>query len=138
MAKLATLWSESGRIRLRFDYNRALVEAFKGLVQPAHRSWTPEGKTWSFDPAYLDQVHALLTTHGYEVTVLSSQAPPPPQLASGQSPEARYLEGLSDEVLRKIHRVVAFELHPDRGGNPDVLARLNSTMDEIRRRRGVK
>jgi hypothetical protein len=46
------------------------------------------------------------------------------------------LPGADLEVAEAAYRTLARRHHPDRGGNPDVMRRLNWAIQEIRERRG--
>jgi hypothetical protein len=46
------------------------------------------------------------------------------------------LPGADLEVAEAAYRTLARRHHPDRGGNPDVMRRLNWAIQEIREQRG--
>jgi hypothetical protein len=46
------------------------------------------------------------------------------------------LPGVDLEVAEAAYRALARRHHPDRGGNPDVMRRLNWSIQEIREQRG--
>jgi len=50
----------------------------------------------------------------------------------------RFLELATGEELTALYRSMAKRLHPDKGGSKEMMARLNSLWDIIKRQRQIK
>lgn len=135
----ATIWIANGRVNLRCDYETEWISRFKSMVPARHRKW--DGKpnfVWSFDPAYLDDVNALCEKY-FEVTVLTDSTTETPAPVSLTGDPILVLCSLaSNEALKKLHRQVALECHPDMaGGSTEKMSQANAAWDAIKKARGL-
>ena len=53
------------------------------------------------------------------------------------APEAALIGRVSPDALRQIHRIVAHDLHPDKGGDAEAMKSANAAWTEIKKRRGM-
>jgi len=107
-SKFAVIWIDrsSGRLCLRTPYHEEYLLEFKALVPPEDRKWDKELKIWYIVPQYLQDV-VKLTEKYFKLDVL-------PEISDDGNYYKQLLEHVSHETLKKIWRLIAFELHPDR------------------------
>lgn len=71
------------------------------------------------------------------------QAPPrdeyraPPRRGDATDPYRAMLEGLPHATLKKIYRLIAVEHHPDKGGDGELLKRVNAAWDRLKKQLGI-
>lgn len=118
---------------LRFAYDPTLVSIVKTVPSYA-RSWQPTSKVWIVDRFYAEQLAADIARMGHTVIGLDAeQIPPPKNTTNGDSGDwaravfRRVGPGKTDVVYRALSRV----LHPDVGGDTELMQELNDARREI-------
>lgn len=61
----------------------------------------------------------------------------PPEVEQRPGPEAALLGRVSPETLKRIHRLVVHDLHPDQGGDAEAMKAANAAWAEIKASRGM-
>jgi hypothetical protein len=132
--KTATLWADGGWIHVRTPYNVDFVNSLKAEIERSQRKWNPDMKIWMVDVGALDQLVEIAERY-YKVNVVEQEAPK--VLVSGDNPYSELLEGLPDDVLKKIYRLIAVECHPDRGNDGKLLSVANGAWGKIKKLRSM-
>jgi hypothetical protein len=99
------------------------------------------------DPAALDDLMEVAQKFFPTIKVMET----PQQQERRQEPEvvepledgtygtiANLLRASSTETLKKLFRLMAVDLHPDRGGDVETMKKLNTAWDRIRMERGIR
>jgi hypothetical protein len=132
--KSATLWADAGWIHIRSPFVREYVDALKGEIDRSYRRWNPVEKTWSVD---VSQLELLIEISERFFTVKIIEQEVPMSAAVGGDPYSELLSGLSDDVLKKIYRLIVLECHPDRTGDGKLLSQANVAWEKIRKARSM-
>lgn len=61
------------------------------------------------------------------------QAPPRPSRPEPGDPYRALLESLPKDVLKKVYRLIAAEVHPDKGGTTEQMQKVNAAWDRIKK-----
>jgi hypothetical protein len=127
---------------IRFKYNPILVERIKRLPQGTRR-WDAEQKAWCVEFEWVYEAERLLKGE-------PRKSRPPPSLKSDdhhleivQSLTADHIElgvlpGVPWEIVESVHRRWAALIHPDLGGDPEMMKKKNIARDNLRKRYGKK
>lgn len=115
---------------LRFAYDPTLVSIVKTVPSYA-RSWQPTSRVWLIDRFYAEQLAADIARMGHTVIGLDAEPTPPPK-ASGDGDWARAVfkrvgPGRTDIVYKMLCKA----LHPDVGGDTQLMQELNEARREI-------
>lgn len=135
--KTATVWidPDTRMIALRTPYDHFLVASIKTVIPGASRRWDGARKIWLIDQGFMAELEKLLATLDYRVE--DGTLPHETTAASGSdSPYHALLEGLPSNVLKQIYRVIALACHPDQGGDPELMKKVNLAWGRIERRQG--
>ena len=120
-----------GWVDLTTPYNEDFVRDLKDSIQSSHRKWEPIGKVWQVNQIYLDKVVPLLKKYFDEVTTdLLQEEPVSSNLFR---PVFDVLKGLPNGNLDRIYRSLAMACHPDQGGSEELMTKLNSAYDEVKK-----
>lgn len=137
----------AGSWMLRFDFDLALLSTFKADF-PFGRVWNPMLRVWMLERHYTRRRIALwANSQGCEV-IWDASCSQAPQAGSEPEPEPRrpprasqstnsayhdMLASLPPEVLKKVYRFIAGEIHPDRGGSERIMQEVNAAWDRIKK-----
>ena len=132
----ATLWLKDGWIFVRTPYNPDFVSELKSKISASHRKWDPVEKLWKVDPSQDDLLVAIVTKFYGEPTVLEDKEVVTIALTDGD-PYGALLRLAPDDVLKKVFRLIATSLHPDKGGPADKMTSANQAWKAIKADRGL-
>jgi len=131
----ATLWVKDGYIYIKTPFNPAFVQELKADIPASQRAWLGNDKVWRVAAAYHEDVLSVVRSHYGEPTILEQET----QVVVVGNTEAdafsTMLKLAPDEILKKVYRMIAIELHPDKGGKSEDMAALNVAWDEIKKER---
>lgn len=130
-------WLPSGKVELRFTFNRTVVDQLKWTVPASARSWDPIEKVWTVDGAWAPSVIRVLEeAFGDDCVEIVDQREPvifrstiDPDLAT-----LYLLPAAPPELIPVCYRTLAKVMHPDAGGDADAMRRLNSAFDRLKAR----
>lgn len=155
--RVATIWAENGWIKIRAPYSEQVtplfVEELKSNINWKLRQWSASEKVWMVDPSALDTLVEIAKKYYAQVTVLNNSKDTGQEEGYDQfrfrgnkaskgngeyTVMAELLQAASMECLKKVYKVMVVEFHPDRGGDPDTMKRLNTIWDKICQQRGER
>ena len=112
----------------------------RALGLPVHESLTMASETAWLQAEVVHLRRALAEERrkrqAYEQTITLARQKVVGELRSTPLGVLGLLPGADLEVAEAAYRTLACRHHPDRGGNPDVIRRLNWAIQEIREQRG--
>lgn len=135
--KGATLWIEGGWIHVRTPYDPGFVRELKSEIHASQRKWDPDEKIWKVDPSQDDVLVPLVAKYFGEPTVLEDKEEVVVVTQAGDDPYGALLRLAPDDVLKRVYRLVATALHPDKGGSAEKMTRANQAWKAIREDRGL-
>lgn len=122
--RVATIWIADGAIKLRMPYyDECAVADLKGTFCSSWRRYDRKTNVWSILVTQLERVQAFARRH-FRVVYLGD-LPSIQRDTTHLSELAELLGDLPGDVLHKLYQALIFELHPDRGGDPELAQRLN-------------
>lgn len=132
----ATLWLKDGWIHVRTPFSREFVDELKKKLSRAHRRWSPEEKVWMVDPSQDDLIVEIVTKYFGEPTVLENKEV---VVVAGSEEDVygQLLRLAPDDVLKKVYRLIATSLHPDKGGSAQAMTHANQAWGAIKKDRGL-
>lgn len=133
----ATLWVKDGYIYCKTPYNPAFVQELKADIPSSQRTWLGVDKVWRIAAAYHEDLLSVIRSHYGEPTVLEQETQVVVVGESGNDPYSNLLKLAPDETLKKIYRMIAAEIHPDKGGKTEDMATLNTAWADIKKERGL-
>jgi hypothetical protein len=121
---------------ISFRYNPALVERIKQLPHQK-RCWYSARKQWWIHKDWIDEATRLLEGRAAK----SRLGAPPPyteviRLLTVDHIELGVLPGVPWEIVESVHRRWAALIHPDLGGDPEMMKKKNIARDNLRKRYG--
>lgn len=123
-------------LRVYFDYDPDLIEDLKVNIPSYSRRWDPEERCWLILPSQRKKLVVLLADHGHTVKAFERQPatsnPAPAQ--SIHDPFEALLREMPAELRSKVYRQLAMALHPDNGGDTELMKRLNLIWDKMGRK----
>lgn len=134
------IWWDSSvaAYRLAVPYNQTFTELFKQLIPHSDRAWHPDSKIWTITEKYFDPTATLLKKmFGGAITIISRDAaekvsaPPPVKLAPLDQVLLQFIKLLPHEAAQSAYRKAALLLHPDKGGDMEKMANLNTCWQRI-------
>jgi hypothetical protein len=134
-ANIAFIWTDqmSGAILIRTPYKEAFVGELKTKIPKGSRRWKPVERVWEIEPQFAEAVIRILRTYYTDVREHEKMYAATDDPLSAGDPFGELLRLASLETLRKIFRMVAADVHPDRGGSDEKMATANRMWDEIKR-----
>ena len=57
--------------------------------------------------------------------------------STGKDPFGEMLRVAPPELMKKIYRLIAAEIHPDKGGKPEDMITLNAAWTEVKKEKGL-
>ncbi len=133
----AFVWIDpmSGVVKIRTPYNSVFVLDLKREIPKEGRRWNKEDKVWEVEPQFLDQLINIASRY---YNVRRHDGISQPVISDGDtSPYSQMLKLASNELIKKIYRLIANEVHPDRGGDPQAMSVLNDCFEKIKNERGI-
>lgn len=115
-----------GGLDVSFDYSEEMVEALKRGIPSGCRRYTPRTKVWWVNEHHATDLAELFGAWNYRV--LGIHAGP---TTGDANPWTDIFNALDDELGQKLYRVLALTLHPDRGGNPEMMRDINVAWDRV-------
>lgn len=145
MSHKCKIWYDTDVSAYRFScsYSRNFIEAIKALIPASDRAYDDQTKIWLFSERYFVPVSNLAKrVYGANyVSIMTRQQAE----ANNQKSIARGVVGKIEDTFvvfvkllpfgaaAKAYRQAAVEMHPDRGGNPEQMARLNEVWSRIKK-----
>jgi hypothetical protein len=131
----ATLWVKDGYIFVKTPYDPEFVQELKADIPSSCRTWMGVDKVWRIAAAYHEDLLSVVKKHYGEPTVLEQETQVVVVGDSGNDPFGAMLKVAPDEVLKKVYRMIAAEIHPDKGGKPEDMVTLNQAWAEVKKER---
>lgn len=143
MAGKVTIWYDPklDGYQLQSTWNsntEKFVNFLKTAIPVSDRSFDPQTKTWSFAKKYLDPVvQASKMYYGnHEVSVITEQQVKgaTQTVAAKQTIDqvmVEFMKLLPFDAAQSAFRKAAILLHPDRGGDMEHMAKLNTLWDRL-------
>lgn len=135
-------WDDSIQAyRISVPYDAKFIDFLKVAIPVAHRAFDPSTKIWTFAEQYFDPVKntAEKVWGKQDVTTVSkaqtqqATAPPSVQKASMDEIFVQWCKLLTPDAFMAAYRKAATELHPDKGGDMEKMARLNVLWERIKK-----
>lgn len=137
MAERVTLWVKDGYIFMKSPFHERFIQEFKADIPGSMRSWMGNDKVWRIAASYHDDLLSVVRKYFGEPTVVE----PEPQIViqGSTAPDgfSRMLRAAPNDVLKKVYRLIAAEIHPDKGGKPETMVELNEAWSEVKKERGI-
>jgi len=131
----ATLWVKDGYIFVKTPYNPEFVQELKADIPSSMRTWMGVDKVWRIAAAYHEDLLSVVKKHYGEPTILEQETQVVVVGDTGNDPFGAMLRVAPDDVLKKVYRMIAAEIHPDKGGAPEAMIVLNTAWSEIKKER---
>jgi len=124
--------SMRGWVDVHSPYDPTYVKELKDSIQASHRKWDPGQSVWHVNELFLDILVRLLKKHFDEVTtdLLNDENSVVPD--NMFVPVFEALRQLPNGSMDKIYKSLANALHPDHGGNTELMVKLNNAYDDVR------
>lgn len=133
-----TLWVKDGYIFMHSPFNREFIDEFKADIPANARSWMVNDKVWRVAASYHEDLLSVVRKHFGEPTVVEPEPQVVVQAAGGgDDPYGAMLRVAPPDLLKKIYRLIAAEIHPDKGGKPDDMVALNNAWAEVKKEKGL-
>ena len=145
MSHKCRIWwdTDVGAYRFSCSYSKNFIEAIKALIPASDRAFDSQTLIWMFNERFFTAV-STLAQKVYGASYVS--------ITTRQQAEANNRKGIARGVTGKIedtfvvfvkllpfnaaakaYRQAAIEMHPDRGGNVEQMARLNEVWSRIKK-----
>jgi hypothetical protein len=132
--------AHDGGFWLDTPYDKIFIGELKNLIAYPGRKWDKERRQWWVSAAAVAMAESIARRHYDNVEKLDAAPPPPPP-----PPMHSYLAyntlhlmpSAPPEVTKAAYRAMAMLHHPDRGGNVEMMKRINQAWEclnaEVRR-----
>jgi hypothetical protein len=156
------IWAENGWIHCKVPFDSKISPAFvvelKNEINWKFRQYRKADNSWLVDPSCLEDLVRIARKYFPKIHVIGGREwtdPPDPSPETGRksrqdAPKSRrivqetgtyqviaeLLRSASIDTLKRVYRALAADFHPDRGGDEDMLRRLNVAWDKIQQERG--
>ena len=124
-------FSTTGGVDIGFPYHAGLVAALKSGIPSYGRSYDPATKVWSVGASYADLAVGLLRRFFPDARIERPRASARPD---EHFRVLHLLPSAPPQLIDGAYRVLARLHHPDAGGDPEVMRRLNAARDALRER----
>ena len=115
-------------------YNEEFKDSLKATFQYPYRLWDNDEKVWKVRESVLSEVAELLKLYYDEVFVVEDIPESAPQLGNSIFSELfQTLKGLPNGNIDKVYSALANAVHPDKGGNNNLMTALNKARDEAKK-----
>jgi hypothetical protein len=126
-----TIWVKDGELKLRMPhYDQIAVEDFKRSFCAEWRSYEKKTRTWSLIITKQIELEEFCRRHFARIVYLG-EMPTYSEEAAYASELADLIEALPLALVKKIYKLLVFELHPDRGGDPELFRRATDAWEKI-------
>ena len=123
-----TMVLDGKMMQLEAGFNEEFVASLRKSIQSKKRYYDPGDNSWFIVSDQYDKLAFLLDKY-FDDTVLVNF---PTQLASADSWGKLHLtEGAPLDVVRAVYKTLAKLHHPDRGGDPTLMAAINDAYRDI-------
>jgi hypothetical protein len=133
----ATLFIKGEWVHVRTPYHEGFVNALKAEIEYSYRKWGPavgiDDKVWLVDPSQIDTL-VFVCERFFEVNVVEDKTEV--IMVEGEAAQdaySRMMRMASPGLKKKIYRLIAMEVHPDKGGTPAQMTELNLAWEEIKK-----
>lgn len=133
----ATLWVKDGYIFVKTPYVEAFIQELKADIPYQARVFLKTEKVWRVDAAYHEDLHDVVKKHFGEPTILEPEQKVVVLEGGTKDPFGAMLRVAPPDLLKKVYRMIAAEIHPDRGGKPEDMVTLNQAWDQIKKEKGL-
>jgi hypothetical protein len=113
----------------RFAYDEACLKIIKSA--PVHR-WDRDTKTWTTETAWVELLAKRFTDAGFTVAVDGELWTPPDPKALAP-PIQSLFDALPTRLRPLVFKALAKILHPDAGGDLELMKQLNKVNEKTRR-----
>lgn len=119
---------DAGEATITCAYDPDVVDTIKRLPAP-HRSWDRDRRVWLIREGYVSALASWLRADGHDVTVGAGEADPLPENWGDA-----LFEAVGDGLIEPVYRALSRILHPDIGGDTQLMQELNAARDRHERR----
>lgn len=133
--KRATIWVKDGYIYLKTPYDQPFIQEMKADIPPSQRSWMANDKVWRIAASYHEDLLSVVKKYYGEPTIVEQEQQVVVVGNEGNDPFGAMLRVAPDDVLKKVYRLIAAEIHPDKGGLPEAMVALNQAWSEVKKER---
>lgn len=131
----ATIRVKDGYIFLSAPYDEHFIQELKADIPYGSRIFLKNDKQWRIDAAYADDLLSVVRKHYGEPTIVEPEEKVVVVADAEVDPYGVMLRLGSDDTVKKVYRMLAVELHPDKGGKPENMVSLNQAWEKIRKER---
>lgn len=144
------IYLENGWIKCKLPYDQERTPKFakelKERISWKFRQYSPSEKAWMIDPYYKDDLIAIAVKYFPNIKVdgkSQNQQKQEPAQQSGPKVNGTYhsiaalLRVASSDSLKRIYKILAADLHTDKGGDEETMKQLNIAWDSIRKERCI-
>lgn len=112
------------------------IDFLKATIPVSDRSFDPSSKTWSFAKKYLDPVTQSAKHFYGQVSVITEQqvkgaTQAPSKTQNIDQVMVEFMKLIPFDAAQSAFRKAAILLHPDRGGDMERMAKLNTLWDRL-------
>lgn len=138
------IWAEHGWVKFAAPYAQGVTQEFakelKERIPVKLRQWSKMERVWLVDPSALDELVRIARRHfpglhvanGSRNDTSGDRQRPVVSVDDAFSTFASLLRKASVGCQAKVYRALAADLHPDHGGDLEVMRRLNVAWDCIK------
>lgn len=123
MILFTTLDDEQTTVRFRYDPDA--VEIMKSV--PVHR-WDPVRKHWTTESSWVELLAKRFHDRGHQVAI-DGQLWAPPNMKTLAPPITALFDALPAHLRSPAYKALSKILHPDAGGDLELMKQLNNVMD---------
>ena len=113
-----------GAWAVSFPYDPDVVELFKELIPWKHRKWQPTLQAWWISDLWLLTAVTVLEDSGYDVLGFPTKSKTASVISN---PFDSLWTAIPKQLQGKAYRSLAQALHPDAGGENDIMRLLNNS-----------
>lgn len=128
--RVASVWLEDGELKILMPYNAAAVREFKRRFGSGWRWYNRKTHVWSLIATKQEELESFLRQYCSHVVFVGGLEPAI-EIPAYAEELAQIIRELPPDLCKKIYRLLIFETHPDRGGNPDLARRINEAFKKI-------
>jgi hypothetical protein len=111
-----------------FRYDPRAVEIMKSV--PVHR-WNGQDKEWTTETSWVQLLAKRFHDNGYSVAV-DGDLWSPPDIKALSSPILSLFDALPAHLKQPVYRALSKVLHPDVGGDTELMKELNKAIERRR------
>ena len=129
MAEIVQIFTnEDDDAYVQFRYNEAIIAIVKRMPK---RWWDKPNRVWWFRAEDARTLATVLYRAGYVVFLDEAEFRPPviSYNGSGGSLLVSYFQSLPEELRKPLYRAMSKVLHPDMGGDTELMKQLNAAIE---------